>query len=286
MDQYAVMGNPIQHSFSPLIHQLFAEQTQQVLNYQAIQVPLDQLPQALNFFENHQGKGVNITLPFKSEAFHLVDRCTDRAMQARAINTIQFNEDGTWLGDNTDGVGLVTDLSINHHYVITGKRILILGAGGAVRGILGPLQKKNPFIIMVANRTLDKAEQLASEFCTLGNIQACSIEALPHQDSFDLIIHATSLSLQKESLALPETILAPETFCYDLAYGQEPTPFLNWSSQRGISFLSDGLGMLIEQAAESFYLWRGIRPDTKEIKSKLFFLNSDTFRLNAQTTFY
>jgi shikimate dehydrogenase len=266
MDQYAVIGNPIKHSLSPLIHALFAKQTQQLLQYHAIQAPLDGLPQVLDHFQKSNGKGVNITSPFKQQAFDLVDYHTDRALRAKSINTIRFNEDGTRLGDNTDGIGFLKDLCSHHQFVMAHKRILILGAGGAVRGILGPLLEQKPSLVMIANRTIDKALQLVNEFSSLGNVQATCLQDLVNVDYFDLIIHAASLGLAGEKLILPETIFTSNTFCYDLAYSQVMTPFLNWAKRSGVIQLSDGLGMLIEQAAEAFYLWRNIRPSTNKLR--------------------
>jgi shikimate dehydrogenase len=268
MDQYGVIGNPVQHSKSPLIYRLFAEQTGQSLQYSAILVELEGLAVALAAFQAQGGKGVNITLPFKHRAVALVDSLTERAQRAEAINTITFNEDGSRLGDNTDGVGLVRDILVNKHFSIRGKRILVLGAGGAVRGIIDPLFGEHPSEIVIANRTENKAVALAEEFSDAGSTQACPLSLLEN-NSFDLVINGTSASLQDEMLDLPGSILKEDALCYDMVYGRGVTPFLRWAREQGSVLCVDGLGMLVEQAAESFYLWRNSKPDTKPVFAAL-----------------
>lgn len=273
VDQYAVLGNPISHSLSPIIHHLFATQTHQALNYSALLVPLDDLEKTLTHFQTNNGKGVNITLPFKQQAFHLVNSCSERAQLAQAINTIRFNKDGSRYGDNTDGIGLIRDIISNHQYPIQNKRILILGAGGAARGIIAPLLNEQPNEIIIANRSVDKALLLAKEFSTLGKIQGSDFSSLENQ-SFDLIIHTTSAGLKNENLNLPTLLFRENHFCYDLSYGKKLTPFLQWATKNGATKLSDGLGMLVEQAAEAFFIWRRIKPLTGPVLKAL---NQNTY---------
>lgn len=268
MDQYGVIGNPIQHSKSPLIHRLFAEQTKLQLQYSSFLVEIDGLEKAIADFQAQGGKGLNITLPFKHRAFALVDTLTERAERAEAINTIKFNEDGTRLGDNTDGVGLMRDILTNLNFSVTKKRVLILGAGGAVRGILDPILNEKPTEIVIANRTENKAVALAEAFSDIGLVQACPLSLL-ESNSFDLVINGTSASLQGEMLDLPGSILKKDALCYDMAYARGVTPFLRWAAEQGAAVGIDGLGMLVEQAAEAFYLWHNIKPDTKPVLAEL-----------------
>lgn len=269
MDNYAVMGNPVAHSKSPMIHKLFAEQTHKIDHtYAAILVERDGLKQALHHFAAQGGKGVNITLPFKHQACLLVNELTDRAKRAKAINTIKFNKDGTCLGDNTDGAGLIKDIKENHKFSLKNKHVLILGAGGVVSGILEPLLREQPLEVVVTNRTENKAVALAEDFSDLGVIQACPLELLEN-NSFDLVINATSMSLQNEMMELPGSILKEGAFCYDLMCSNGATPFLLWAKEQGAERCADGMGMLIEQAAESFYLWHQIKPDTQQVLSKV-----------------
>ncbi len=260
-DRYAVMGNPVTHSKSPQIHLEFARQTGQRMVYEAIQVNDGGFRQAVGNFRAAGGKGLNITLPFKQEAWGLVDERSERAERAGAVNTIMFLETDSIFGDNTDGVGLVRDIVVNQSINITDKRLLILGAGGAVRGILSPLLAENPSEIVIANRTIDKAEALAIEFSVGMSIQGCGFGMLGDRQ-FDLVINGTAASLQGEQLPLPDGILAGNATCYDMMYGISATPFLDWGQAQGASRLLDGVGMLVEQAAESFNLWRGVRPET------------------------
>lgn len=260
-DRYAVMGNPIAHSKSPKIHALFAQQTQQQLTYEALLVPLDGFADAVAAFRASGGKGLNITVPFKQEAWALAAEHTQRAERAGAVNTLWFRDDGTMLADTTDGVGLVRDLTRNHGIVLTGKRILILGAGGAVRGVLEPILAERPATVVISNRTASKADELASLFGDMGSISGCGFEALAGQQ-FDLVINGTAASLEGEVPPLPDDLLAPNASCYDMMYGATPTPFQRWATAHGAACSLDGLGMLVEQAAEAFALWRGVRPET------------------------
>lgn len=268
MDRYAVMGNPISHSKSPLIHARFAAQTGQALVYEAILVELGNFPAAVARFRAAGGKGLNVTVPFKQEAWALAKRRSARAERAGAVNTLRFEEGNGLYGDNTDGVGLVRDLKDNHGVELTGRRLLVLGAGGAVRGVLEPLLAEGPAQLVIANRTVTRAEELATAFVNLGPVQASGFEPLTDQQ-FDVVINGTAASLQGEVPPLPDGILAPEAVCYDMMYGREPTPFLRWATGAGAGQSLDGLGMLVEQAAESFYLWRGIRPLTAPVIAAL-----------------
>ncbi len=263
-DTYGVMGNPIDHSKSPQIHTLFATQTGQRIDYSAIHVDLGGFDQAVGNFQANGGKGLNVTVPFKQEAWELVDKRSPRAQLAGAVNTIQIREDGSLFGENTDGIGLVRDLVHNHGVILKGKRLLVLGAGGAVRGVLQPLLVEQPASLVIANRTVDRAQELAQLFSDQGSIEASSFSALQGGE-FDLVINGTSASLQGEVPPLPDGILAEGAGCYDMMYGAEPTAFMAWASEHRAAYSVDGLGMLVEQAAESFLLWRGVRPETSPV---------------------
>ena len=264
VDQYAVFGNPIKHSRSPQIHAAFAEQTGQALHYRAHKVELGRFAEVASEFFRNGGRGLNITVPFKLDAFEFADELSGRARRAGAVNTLARGEDGRIYGDNTDGVGMVRDINDNLGWPEAGKRILVLGAGGAVRGILGPLLKQRPEELVVANRTLEKAEALAELFAELGPVSGQPFEALPGRQ-FDLIINGTSASLSGDLPPLPSHILSNEGSAYDMMYGAEPTPFMRWAAAEAAWAVSDGLGMLVEQAAESFCIWRGVRPDTRPV---------------------
>ncbi len=268
MDKYAVMGNPIAHSKSPRIHSLFATQTGQTLEYTAILVEPGNFANAVAEFQSRGGVGLNITVPFKQEAWALASTRSDRAERAGAVNTLALSESGNHFGDNTDGAGLVRDLTINHALPLAGQRLLLVGAGGAARGVIEPLLNEKPALLVIANRTPDKAVALARSFCDLGHTEGCSLDAPEGQD-FDIIINATAASLTGEVPALPASVVTKESWCYDMMYANEPTAFMNWASERGAHKVMDGLGMLVEQAAESFYLWRGVRPDTAPVITKL-----------------
>jgi shikimate dehydrogenase len=261
---YAVMGNPIAHSQSPRIHTAFAHQTGQHMVYTAILVAVDGFARALDEFQAGGGKGLSITLPFKSQAWASMDELTPRAERAGAVNAVLFGTDGRRLGDNTDGAGLLRDILHNHASRIDGERILLLGAGGAVRGVLGPLLERGPAQVVIVNRTREKAVALAAEFRSLGPVESCAYPDLRGRD-FDLIINGTSASLTGQVPPLPERVLAPGGWCYDMMYGAAPTVFVEWGRAHGAARSVDGLGMLVEQAAESFFLWRGVRPDTAPV---------------------
>jgi shikimate dehydrogenase len=268
-DKYAVFGNPIAHSKSPDIHRQFAEQTGQDLSYSKQLVVEDGFEAAANEFFANGGRGLNITVPFKQDAYAYVARTTPRARRAGAVNTLSLEADGTILGDTTDGVGLVSDIVNNLGWEIRHKRVLVLGAGGAVRGVLEPLLEQQPQHIVIANRTVDKALQLSKGFAEFGYLLGCGFDMLGEQQ-FDLIINGTSAGLQGELPLLPDSLIDANgtTACYDMLYGAEPTPFIQWAAQRGAQ-VSDGLGMLVGQAAESFALWRGVRPETAPVIANL-----------------
>ncbi len=265
-DRYAVIGNPIAHSKSPLIHAMFAEQTRQAMSYERILAPLGGFREAVLRFRAEGGRGLNVTVPFKLEAFELADRLSERAARAGAVNTLIFHADGVIEGDNTDGTGLVRDL-LKQGATIEDKRVLILGAGGAVRGVLAPLLAERPRELVIANRTADKAVQLAAAFADLGPVRGCGFDAL--EGAFDLVINGTSASLSGELPPLPDDLLAKGAVAYDMAYGSDPTPFQRWAGAHGARLSLDGLGMLVEQAAESFRLWRGVQPDTAPVRQAL-----------------
>lgn len=267
IDRYAVMGNPVKHSRSPQIHKAFAEQTDQAMTYTALLVPEGGFRAAVDKFRADGGKGLNITVPFKLEAFDRVDKRSERAERAGAVNTIVVRSDGSLFGDNTDGVGLVRDITHNLDGRLTGKRILVLGAGGAVRGVLAPILNEKPALLVLANRTLEKAHQLALEFRDLGRVEAVPLAKV--EGPFHWIINGTAASLAGELQPLPAGVIGPHSRVYDMMYGKEPTVFNRWALAQGAEQAHDGLGMLVEQAAESFRLWRGVMPATGPVLAEL-----------------
>lgn len=264
-DRYAVFGHPIGHSLSPHIHRLFAEQTGQIrMQYEACDVTAESFEARVRNFVAEGGKGLNCTVPLKEFAFGIAADKSDRASQCKAVNTLMVREDGSLYGDNTDGIGLIRDLRKNLHLVLAGLDILILGAGGASRGILGPVLECSPASLFVANRTVAKARDLAVEFGPYPNLFAGGNDELEGR-KFDLILNATAASLKADLPQLPDDLLKPNAVCYDLAYGHGPTVFVRWGQVQGASISMDGIGMLVEQAAEAFHLWRGIFPDTAPV---------------------
>lgn len=267
-DRYGVVGHPIGHSKSPIIHRLFANQTGQDLTYEPFDISPDAFEQEVRALAAHGVRGLNVTVPHKEAAARLVDHLTDRAHLAGAVNTITLTQKGRLDGDNTDGVGLLTDLTVNLGLKLSGARILILGAGGATRGIVPALLGGGPAELRIANRTPERAKELARQFATLGNVSGCRFDELGGQH-FDLIINATSAGLRGELPPFPESILAPDTVCYDISYAMTDTPFISWAKQHGVKRAHQGWGMLVEQAAEAFLIWRGVRPDTRPVREKL-----------------
>ena len=262
-DRYAVVGYPIKHSWSPFIHGMFAKQTAQNLTYRLLEVAPEQLSTAVPRFFHEGGKGLNFTMPHKQAVLGMVKYCTPRAEFAGAINTIAL-QDGELLGDNTDGVGLVVDLTVNLKFSLKNKRVLLLGAGGAARGVLAPLLQGQPALVELANRDGAKAAHLAEEFRNLGVIRGGSFEAV-ERAPFDLIINATSASLQGSLPPIAAATVSAQTLCYDMAYSKQATVFEQWARSLGVQRTEQGWGMLVEQAAEAFFLWRGVRPETKMV---------------------
>lgn len=267
-DRYGVMGYPVSHSRSPIIHRLFAAQTGEDIQYELLQVTPEKLETAVRQFQRTGGKGLNITVPHKGEVTKLVDQMSERAATAGAVNTLTF-QDGKVLGDNTDGIGLLRDLAVNLGLSIDGANILILGAGGATRGIVGPLLEMQPSSLRIANRTLDKAEALADQFSSSGPVSASRFDVVPVSEPYDLIINATSAGLKGDAPPYPAEAISETTFCYDLSYGLKPTPFSVWARENGATQSVMGWGMLVEQAAESFNIWRGVRPDTASVLERM-----------------
>ncbi|MEZ5554328.1 shikimate dehydrogenase [Haliea sp.] len=267
-DKYAVFGNPIKHSKSPAIHAAFAEQCGQHLHYRAVRVELDDFARSARCFFASGGKGLNVTVPFKQEACAFADTLTARARRAGAVNTLSLGADGTIAGDTTDGIGLVRDMVANLGWQLQGRRVAIIGAGGAVRGVLEPLLSERPAALLIANRTAARAEELAEAFASLGPVRGGGLELLEGLE-VDVLINATSAGLSGEMPALPEIQLTVRSCCYDMLYGAEPTPFMRWAAQNTAWAVADGLGMLVEQAAESFYRWRQVRPATQPVIARM-----------------
>lgn len=264
-DHYAVMGNPVAHSKSPDIHRAFAEQTGQDIDYVAMLVEHGELAAAVKSFQLNGGKGLNITVPFKNDAYQLGTHHSERAIRAGAANTLILNNDGSIEADNTDGIGLVRDLVENNGINLQGEHLLVLGAGGAVQGVLQPLLEQLPATLFIANRTTEKAAVLAQIFSIDGYpVTGGSFTDLAGKQ-FDGIINGTSASLQGDLPPLPENILRPGGWVYDMMYSATPTPFMEWAQDSEAGKVMDGLGMLVEQAAESFRLWRGVQPDSKPV---------------------
>lgn len=265
MDRYAVFGNPIGHSKSPLIHRCFAEQTAQQLSYDAILAPVDGFADSWRAFVTSGGRGANVTVPFKEVAFALASRLSDRAKQAGAVNTLYIDDQGILCGDNTDGQGLVADLTRLGAQLGEAK-LLLLGAGGASRGVVGPLLAAGAGHIHIANRTLEKAQAIAALFD--GRVTASGFTDIPHE-AWSLVINATSSGLTQQRPAISTSHLQYCELAYDMLYGKEPTAFLSWCQQQGVKRCADGLGMLVAQAAESFAIWRGVKPEVEPVLKQL-----------------
>jgi shikimate dehydrogenase len=266
-DLYAVIGNPVAHSTSPQIHTAFARQTGQEIRYERVLGDLEAFEDDVTEFFGSGGCGLNVTLPFKERAFRMVDALTDRARDAGAVNTLLPRAGGLF-GDNTDGVGLVRDLGCNHLYRLEGARVLLLGAGGAVRGVLQPLLAERPRRLVIANRTATKAIALAEAMPAEHGVLGCGLDQLQGQQ-FDLIVNGTAAGLAAKVPQIPDDCLAEGGWVYDMLYASQPTAFVAWGHAHGAARALDGLGMLVEQAAEAFHLWRGVRPDTAPVIAAL-----------------
>ncbi len=267
-DRYVIIGNPVSHSISPLVHKQFAQQTQQALDYDLLEAPLDSFEKTLKQFVATGGKGGNITMPFKEQAFALCNQLSERARLAGAVNTFKVEDSGQLFGDNTDGIGLVNDLQ-NNNIVLRAKKILLLGAGGAARGAIIPLLEQQPTLLYVANRTAQKAVRLVAQFGEYGALQGGGFNDIPTQP-FDVVINATGASASDSVPDISSRIITPQTGCYDMYYSKErETAFVTWARNLGAQICLDGRGMVAEQAAESFYVWRGVRPDTQPVLAML-----------------
>ncbi|OJB45401.1 shikimate dehydrogenase [Burkholderia ubonensis] len=270
-DQYAVIGNPIGHTKSPLIHSLFAQETRQNISYTAIEGPIEPtgaFAAAVRAFFEDGGKGINVTAPFKLDAFAMSDERSERAMLAGAANALKF-DGGRILADNFDGIGLVRDIEANLHLPMAGKRVLVLGAGGAARGALLPFLEAAPAELVIANRDVDKARALAAQVAGRGSLVAVSYADLARMGRFDLVVNATSASLTGDLPPVPPSVFSPAGTAYELAYGKRLTPFLRLAKNAGVHGIADGVGMLVEQAAEAFAWWRGVRPETSSVIDRL-----------------
>ena len=268
-DRYAVAGNPVEHSRSPLIHQQFAQQTGHAVDYGRLLCPLDAFKATIRAFAGEGAKGCNVTVPFKFEAFELAARRSPRAELAQAANVLRFDPDaaGGWLADNTDGIGLVRDITVNAGVPLAGQRVLLLGAGGASAGVLGPIIEAGPREVVLANRTLDKAQALVDRHAAWAAQHGVALSARSLQDpgeSFDVFINGTAASLSGEGVPVSAQVLKPGALALDMMYGPAAQGFMDWARAHGAT-ARDGLGMLVEQAAESFTLWRGVRPDTAPV---------------------
>lgn len=270
IDRYAVIGNPIAHSKSPMIHEAFARNTAQQLEYGRVLAPLDAFADTVEAMRMNGFKGANVTVPFKLEAFQLANKLTERAHDAGAVNTLIFSDEGI-TGDNTDGAGIVRDIEKNLQIPITGKRVLLIGAGGAAEGVLHPILACSPALLVITNRTLDKALTMVKKVEEQGEYRFISVNAYAfddlHGQEFDIVINATSTGLTDTLLPLPTSIFSSQALAYDMMYGRE-TPFMAFARQQGAQ-VADGLGMLVEQAAEAFYVWRGVRPETQSVMQQI-----------------
>ncbi len=269
IDRYAVVGFPIDHSRSPLIHRLFAEQTGETMTYTRLSARPGEFENTVRTFAAEGGRGLNVTVPHKEAAFDLADEVGLEARRAGAVNTLSFAEEGRIHGDNTDGIGFLRDMERNHEISPRGKRILVLGAGGAARGVLAALLDARPGELVLANRTHQRAEDLLAALNAPSAFSACRLPELNDHEPFDVVINATSLGLRAETLPFPSACLSRKTFAYDLVYGPQGTPFVDWAIRHGAGRAVQGWGMLVEQAAESFTIWRGVRPDTAPVLKRI-----------------
>jgi shikimate dehydrogenase len=267
-DRYGVVGHPVDHSRSPLIHTVFARQTGQNLTYELFDCAPAAFETAVRGFGAAGGKGLNVTAPHKEAAFELCDDHSEAARAAGAVNTITIKA-GHLRGDNTDGVGFIRDVTVNQRQALGGRRIVVLGAGGAARGVVGPLLAEQPAELVVANRTRDRADQLVALFGHRPVLRAVSFEELTDLPAFDVLVNATSAGLKGEVPPFPTSLVGEQSFCYDLVYGSNDTPFVTWAKAQGAAHSVQGWGMLVEQAAESFAIWRGVRPDTAQLLKQI-----------------
>lgn len=268
INRYTVIGQPIAHSLSPIVHQLFGELTQRKLHYTRTEATPETFASTVIEWQRSGAKGCNITAPFKELAVDVCERVVPNAKRAGSVNTILMHRDGCLVGYNTDGAGLVADILTNKRRTLAAQRILLLGAGGAARGVIAPLLSTKPNTLHIANRTLSKAATLVNLFDDIGPVSAKGYDQLEGQAVFDIIINATSLSLSGEMPPLPDCIVGPQTLAYDMTYATRDTAFMQWSKSRGAT-ATNGLGMLVEQAAESFFIWEGVRPKTRMVYPRL-----------------
>lgn len=267
-DRYGLVGHPVEHSRSPLIHTVFARQTGQRLTYELLDAEPAAFETAVRGFGAAGGKGLNVTVPHKEAAFALCDEHSEAATAAGAVNTIRI-DGGQLRGDNTDGVGFIRDVTVNQRQALAGRRVIVLGAGGATRGIVGPLLEQRPAELVIANRTKERADQVVTQFGSAAGIRARTFAELKEQPPFDVLVNATSAGLKGESPPFPASLVSPQSFCYDLVYSLSDTPFVTWARSHGAGRAVQGWGMLVEQAAEAFFIWRGVRPDTKALLKQL-----------------
>jgi shikimate dehydrogenase len=268
LDNYAVFGNPVEHSKSPDIHTAFAKANDEKISYKRQHIDIGAFEKEAQKFFKSGGKGLNVTLPFKLDAYNFAENLTQRAKIAGAVNTLSVGYDGKIQGDTTDGIGITRDIVDNLGWAINGKKVLVLGAGGAVRGILQPILELLPQNVVIANRTIEKALKLSKIFADMGNLLGCDFQMLGGQQ-FDVVINGTSATLSNKIPPLPRGLLSKNAVCYEMMYGSQQSIFLEWAKNNGAAQISDGLGMLVEQAAESFYVWRGVRPETRAVISML-----------------
>jgi len=266
-DRYGLVGHPVEHSRSPLIHTVFARQTGQHLTYELLDCEPKGFETAVRGFGAAGGKGLNVTVPHKEAAFALCDEKSDAALAAGAVNTIII-DGGKLRGENTDGLGFIRDVTVNQRQPLAGSRVILLGAGGAARGIVGPLLGERPAELVIANRSKDRADQVVAQFGG-ATLRACAFDELDKLTSFDLLVNATSAGLKGEAPPFPPSLVDAKSFCYDLVYSVNDTPFVTWAKSHGARRAVQGWGMLVEQAAESFSIWRGVRPDTKPLLKQL-----------------
>ncbi len=269
MDRYAVIGHPVEHSLSPRIHEAFADQTAAAMVYGRIDPGPEGFSEAAHAFFAEGGMGLNVTVPFKAQAYSFASALSERAECAGVVNTLIRSSAGSIRGDNTDGIGLVRDLTTHLGLTLAGQRILLVGAGGAVRGALAPLLETAPAEVVVANRTAARAEALARDFAALGPVHGGGLTLEATGNAFDLVINGSAASLGGQVPALDPAVIGDDCTVYDMMYGPAASAFLDWGRQHGAARIADGLGMLVEQAAESFYLWRGLHPDTAPVLAGL-----------------